>query len=131
MIFADKDDKEVVTTSGLVVEKTAGKKASVAVYHGVDGAPLSKSVVADITQFQVSQTPSNTSRQIVLPPSIQSSSNKFLCTLVNTSYFGGFNSLLSGRRRNEGGNKKHYDISKLKAAGKKVQGSIHKPRYWG
>jgi len=48
----DKDDKEVVTTSGLVVEKTAGKKASVAVYHGVDGAPLSKSVVADITQFQ-------------------------------------------------------------------------------
>merc|ERR1712029_27959 len=48
----DKDDKEVVTTSGLVVEKTAGKKASVAVYPGVDGAPLSKSVVADITQFQ-------------------------------------------------------------------------------
>ncbi len=43
----------LVTTSGLVVEKTAGKKASVAVYHGVDGAPLSKSVVADITQFQV------------------------------------------------------------------------------
>jgi len=48
----DKDDKEVVTTAGLVVEKTAGKKASVAVYHGLDGAPLSKSVVADITQFQ-------------------------------------------------------------------------------
>jgi len=48
----DKDDKEVVTTSGLVVEKMAGKKASVAVYHGVDGAPLAKSVVADITQFQ-------------------------------------------------------------------------------
>jgi len=48
----DKDDKEVVTTSGLVVEKTAGKKASVAVYHGVDGTPLSKNVVADITQFQ-------------------------------------------------------------------------------
>ena len=52
-------------------------------------------------------------------------------TLVNTSYFGGLNSLLSGRRRNEGGNKKHYDISKLEAAEKKVQGSIHKPRYWG
>ena len=41
------------------------------------------------------------------------------CTLVNTSYFGGFNSLLSGRRRNEGGNKKHYDISRLEAAEKK------------
>ena len=41
------------------------------------------------------------------------------CTLVNTSYFGGFNSLLSGRRRNEGGNKKHYDISKLEAAEEK------------
>ena len=40
-------------------------------------------------------------------------------TLVNTSYFGGLNSLLSGRRRNEGGNKKHYDISKLEAAEKK------------
>ena len=53
------DNKEIVTTSGLVVEKTSGtkggtSKASVAVYHGVDGAPLSKSVVADITQFQVS-----------------------------------------------------------------------------
>jgi len=51
------DNKEIVTTSGLVVEKTSGtkggtSKASVAVYHGVDGAPLSKSVVADITQFQ-------------------------------------------------------------------------------
>ena len=42
-----------------------------------------------------------------------------LSTLVNTSYCGAFNSLLSGRRQNEGGNKKHYDISKLEAAEKK------------
>ena len=45
-------------------------------------------------------------------------------TLVNTSCFGGFKSLLSGRRRNEGGNKKHYDISGLEAA------EIKSPRFY-
>jgi len=45
-------EKEVVKTSNLIIEKTVDRKTSVAVYHGVDGNPLSKSVVADITQFQ-------------------------------------------------------------------------------
>ena len=53
-------------------------------------------------------------------------------TLVDISCFLAFNSLLlSGRRRNEGGNKKHDDISKLEAVEKKVQGFIHRPRYRG
>lgn len=47
------DDQQVKATGNLVVGKTSSKKTSVAVYHGVDGSPLDKSIVADITQFQV------------------------------------------------------------------------------
>ena len=36
-----------------VVQNVAFKKTSVATYHGIDGSPLSKDILADITQFEV------------------------------------------------------------------------------
>ena len=39
--------------------KAQGKKASNSSYHGVDGNPLSKEILADITQFQVSPNDQN------------------------------------------------------------------------
>ena len=49
----DVKDDIVKTAANLVVEKSAARKTSVAVYHGVDGNPLEKKLVEDITQFQV------------------------------------------------------------------------------
>ena len=49
----DKEEEIVKTASNLVVEKTAAKKMSVGIYHGVDGNPLERKVVENITQFQV------------------------------------------------------------------------------
>ena len=44
------DDK---AKSAQVKSKAQGKKTSNSSYHGVDGNPLSKDILADITQFQV------------------------------------------------------------------------------
>ena len=44
----------IVTTSDNVVEKKKRTRTtSVAVFHGVDGNPLERNVVENITQFQV------------------------------------------------------------------------------
>merc|ERR1712112_356161 len=48
-----KDTKDTTRSS------KRGKKVSTAVYHGPDGKPLSKEIVADITQFQTKKRKGN------------------------------------------------------------------------
>ena len=44
------DDK---SNNAQAKSKAQGKKSSNSMYHGVDGNPISKDILADITQFQV------------------------------------------------------------------------------
>ena len=53
-IFSGADDLDAQEKSKSTFETTvAFKKTSNATYHGADGNPLSKEILADITQFQV------------------------------------------------------------------------------
>ena len=52
--FSFLEEVVIVTTSDNVVEKKKRTRTtSVAVFHGVDGNPLERQVVENITQFQV------------------------------------------------------------------------------
>ena len=52
--FSFLEEVVIVTTSDNVVEKKKRTRTtSVAVFHGVDGNPLERNVVENITQFQV------------------------------------------------------------------------------
>ena len=56
ILFYTGNKESVVQEIPKVVEENASfKKTAVATYHGVDGSPLSKDILADITQFQVCQ----------------------------------------------------------------------------
>ena len=46
-------ENEVKSAGGQ--SKAQSKKSSNSAYHGVDGNPLSKDILADITQFQVNE----------------------------------------------------------------------------
>ena len=46
-------ENEVKSAGGQ--SKAQSKKSSNSAYHGVDGNPLSKDILADITQFQVKE----------------------------------------------------------------------------
>ena len=53
-IFSGADNLDAQEKSQSTFETTvAFKKSSNATYHGADGNPLSKEILADITQFQV------------------------------------------------------------------------------
>ena len=53
-IFSGADNLDAQEKSKSTFETTvAFKKTSNATYHGADGNPLSKEILADITQFQV------------------------------------------------------------------------------
>ena len=77
--FSFLEEVVIVTTSDNVVEKKKRTRTtSVAVFHGVDGNPLERQVVENITQFQVR---SNLSKLVQTCPNV----SKLVKTCQNLS----------------------------------------------